>query len=212
MEPKAPPAERTVWTIGHSNHPLEVFLDLLGQHRIELLVDVRSSPYSGHVSHFNREAIGGPLEAREIRYLFLGNLLGGRADDGRFYDQEGFVRYDRLADSPGFQQGIDQLLGQIETSRAALMCGEEDPAACHRRLLLGRVLAARGVCVMHIRGDGRSQSEQEIAAEQWFQKTKGQLTLFDTEEPDEWKSTRSVSPGRAQNSSSRPSSKHESGG
>jgi hypothetical protein len=81
------------------------------------------------------------------------------------------------------------------------MCGEEDPTNCHRRLLVGRVLRDRGVEVMHIRGDGRVQSEEEVAVEEDFRKTRGQLTLFDLEEPDAWKSTRSVLPRRAPPSS-----------
>lgn len=236
MELKASQAERTVWTIGHSNHPLERFLDLLEQHQITLLVDVRSSPYSRHASQFNKEAIRQPLQARAVGYLFLGDLLGGipsvgrgnappgRREDmempsqmagqegGQFYDRQGYVLYDRLAQSPAFQQGVERLLGKVGASRVALMCGEEDPTDCHRRLLIGRVLGARRVRVMHIRGDGSVQSEEEIAAQQRFRKTKGQLTLFDMEEPEEWKSTRSVLPREPPPSSSRPSSEPESGG
>lgn len=223
MEQKAAEAGSTVWTIGHSNHPLQRFLDLLAQHRITLLADVRSSPYSGYASHFDKEAIRPPLRAQRVEYLFLGDLLGGRpsvgqescptpwAEDRQFYDRQGHVRYDRLAQSPGFQQGLDRLLARVATARAALMCGEEDPTDCHRRLLIGRVLRARGVEVRHIRHDGRVQSEEEVAADERFRKTKGQLTLFDVEEPHEWKSTRSVLPRKGPPSSSRPSSEPESG-
>ena len=96
--------------------------------------------------------------------------------------------------------------------RMALMCGEEDPTNCHRRLLVGRVLRGRGVEVMHIRAAGRVQSEEEVAAEETFRKTKGQLTLFDMEEPDAWKSTRSVLPRKAPPSSSESSSEPGSDG
>lgn len=224
MELKASQAERTVWTIGHSNHPLERFLDLLEQHQITLLVDVRSSPYSRHASQFNKEAIQRPLQARAVEYLFLGDLLGGipavrhegappnGQEGGQFYDRQGYVLYDRLAQSPAFQQGVQRLLGKVGASRVALMCGEEDPTDCHRRLLIGRVLGTRRVGVMHIRGDGSVQSEEEIAAQQRFRKTKGQLTLFEIEEPEEWKSTRSVLPREPPPSSSRPSGEPESGG
>ena len=217
-------AEQTVWTLGHSNHPLETFLDLLGQHQITLLLDVRSSPYSRYASHFNKEAICRSLKAQGVDYLFLGDLLGGipsagREDalsngreDGQFYDPEGYVLYDRLAQSPQFQQGVERLLEKIGTARAVLMCGEEDPTDCHRRLLVGRVLGTRGVRVLHIRGDGQVQSEQEVAQQQWFRQTKGQLTLFDMEEPHQWKSTRSALPRKAPPSSSGPSSEPESGG
>jgi len=240
MPPHGLNAERTVWTIGHSNHPLEEFLGLLEQHRIQLLVDVRSSPYSRYASQFNRDAIQGPLRAQAVEYLFLGDLLGGRAEDGQFYDREGYVLYDRLAQSPEFQQGIQRLLKEFDqpqpptlnpqpstlnsqpstlnsqpstlSRRMALMCGEEDPTNCHRRLLVGRVLRGRGVEVMHIRAAGRVQSEEEVAAEETFRKTKGQLTLFDMEEPDAWKSTRSVLPRKAPPSSSESSSEPGSDG
>jgi uncharacterized protein (DUF488 family) len=205
MEPKVSRAQPTVWTIGHSNHPPATLLDLLAQHDIRLLVDVRSSPYSRHVPHFDREALGNALRARAIEYLFLGDLLGGRAEGTQFYDAAGHVLYDRVAQSPPFRRGIDRLLEAIGTSRLALLCGEEDPTDCHRRLLIARVLRDRDVDVVHIRGDGRIQTEDQLAAEERFRKTKGQLTLFDMEEPDEWKSTRSVSPSGPPRSSSRPS-------
>jgi len=179
----------TVWTIGHSNHPLNVFLELLGGHRIEVLVDVRSAPYSSYASHFNKEGLPEPLAERSVKYLFMGDLLGGRAEGDAFYDDEGYVRYDRVADRPEFQEGIARLFDGLARFRVALMCGEEDPTGCHRRLLVGRVLAERGVRVMHIRGDGREQSEDEVAAEEEFRKTRGQLTLFDLEEDQPWRSS-----------------------
>jgi len=184
----------TIWTVGHSNHDIETFLDLLSRHRIEVLADVRSSPYSGYASHFNKETIAGPLQEQGIQYLFLGDLIGGRAEGDEFYDERGHVRYGKIAQSEKFRQGIRRLTDGAARYRVALMCGEEDPADCHRRLLIGRVLRERGVRVMHIRGDGRIESEEDLAAEIEFQKTKGQMTLFDIEEPDEWKSTRSVLP------------------
>jgi len=184
----------TIWTVGHSNYPIETFLDLLAKHQIAVLVDVRSSPYSRYASQFNRQAVEHSLQARRIKYLFLGDLVGGRAEGDEFYDEAGRVLYAEVARSAGFRQGIERLLRRITRHRVALMCSEEDPAECHRRLLIGRVLAGRGVRVMHIRGDGSVQSEEELAAEEHFKRTKGQLTLFDIEEPDEWKSTQSVLP------------------
>jgi uncharacterized protein (DUF488 family) len=206
-----PRPANTIWTIGHSNHPLETFLDLLVQHPIDVLVDVRSSPYSRYASQFNRETIRPALQGRGIRYLFLGDLLGGRAEDRQFYDEQGHVLYGRLAASPGFRRGIERLAQTMAQARTAILCGEEDPTECHRRLLVGRVLQERGVCVVHLRGDGRAQTEAELAAEEKFRKTKGQLNLFDAEEPGEWKSTQSVLPRKAPPSSSRSCEGPESG-
>jgi len=192
----------TAYTVGHSNHSLEAFLDLLKRHGIEVVVDVRSSPYCRYATHFNKEPLQEELRAGRFRYLFLGDVIGGRPDGGAFYDAEGRVLYDRLAESDRFKRGIERLRDGIKTYRVALMCGEEDPAGCHRRLLIGRVLDGEGIGVLHIRGDGRLQSEEELADEEEFRKTKGQKTLFDMEEPDEWKSIQSVSPRRPPGSSS----------
>ena len=200
----------TLWTIGHSNHPLELLLDLLTRQQIQVLVDVRSTPYCRYASQFNKEALRGPLCNRAIQYLFLGDLLGGRVEDDCFRDGAGHVLYDRLAATPGFQQGIERLLGSIRQYRVAILCGEEDPTDCHRRLLVGRVMRERGVRLLHLRGDGRVQSEDEVAAEETFRKTRGQLNLFDTEEPAGWKSTQSVSPRRQPPSSSASSGEPES--
>jgi uncharacterized protein (DUF488 family) len=196
------PSGGALWTIGHSNHPLEKFLDLLRRHAVELLVDVRSQPYSGYATQFNREALQAALCDAGVKYLFLGDLIGGRAEGAEFYDSEGRVLYDRLAAAPEFQRGVERLLREMKTARTAVLCGEEDPTNCHRRLLIGRVLSTRGVAVRHIRGDGRVETEDEVAAEELFRKTKGQRMLFETEDPDEWKSAQSVLPRKARKNSS----------
>ena len=68
----------TIWTIGHSNQSFEQFLDLLKRHQIDDVVDVRSSPYSRYATHFSKEAIEDSLARHRIRYIFLGDLIGGR--------------------------------------------------------------------------------------------------------------------------------------
>ncbi|MBN2294463.1 MAG: DUF488 domain-containing protein [Pirellulales bacterium] len=183
-----------IFTIGHSNHSPEFFLELLAGHGVEVVVDVRSSPYARYSKHFNRQPLEKLLCGSDLKYLFLGDVLGGRPQGHEFYDEQGYVLYDRLASSPSFVAGIERLLQAARISCICLLCGEEDPSECHRRLLLGRVLSDHGVEVLHIRGDGRTQSEAELTEELQFQKTKGQMTLFDTDEPKEWKSTQSVLP------------------
>ncbi len=194
--------EIAVFTVGHSNLALELFLDLICSHQIQVVADVRSSPYSRYASQFNREPLGEALRGRGIDYLFLGDALGGRPPGDEFYDDQGRACYDRVAASPAFQQGIDRVAAVFRGRRGAVMCSEENPAACHRRLLVGRVLAERGFTLLHVRGDGRVEEETELARAEQQRKTGGQKTLFDLEEPPPWKSIRSVSPRKAQPSSS----------
>jgi uncharacterized protein (DUF488 family) len=192
-----------VYTIGHSIHSLEKLISLLNEHRIEVLVDIRSEPYSRKVPHFNKDNLEKEIKKSGLKYLFLGKELGGRPKRRQFYDEEGFVLYSKIADSPDFKSGLQRLLNGIGKFRLALMCSEENPMNCHRRLLVGRVLSNAGVEVLHIRADGSIQSEEQILSEQY--KRDGdvnQRSLFVNEEPPEWKSTQSVLRRKAPNNSS----------
>ena len=182
-----------LYTVGHSNHSLEAFLSLLRQHAIHLVADVRSSPYSRHASQFNKETLENELSSAGLSYTFLGHILGGLPQDHQFYDEEGYVLYDRITASPAFQREMETLLQQAEMVRTAVLCGEEDPSECHRRLMLGRIAKQRGYEVAHLRGDGRAQCEASLAEEERFRKTQGQLFLFALEVEGPWRSTRPVS-------------------
>ena len=144
-----------VFTVGHSNHSTGAFLALLQAHGIDDVADVRSSPYSHYVTHFNREILNGTLGKVGIGYVFMGGELGGRPADRSYYDAVGRVRYDRLADTDLVDDGIRRLIRGADERRIALMCTEKEPLECHRTLLVARVLAERGVAVAHILGDGR---------------------------------------------------------
>ncbi len=189
MENKAT-ASRRVLTIGHSNHTVEHFLSLLKAQAVQVVVDTRSQPYSKYATQFDHEALKPVLQDAGIRYLYLGRELGGRPEGDEFYDGEGHVLYDRVAATSLFQEGLSRLERGIREYKVALLCAEENPAACHRRLLVGRVLVDRGIQVEHIRGDGRIQTEQEVAAE--VDPNRDQLTLFQKVEAEPWKSIPSV--------------------
>jgi uncharacterized protein (DUF488 family) len=193
-----------LYSIGHSNHALDVFLGLLANHCIDVLVDVRSQPYSAYTSYFNAQPLRQTLTRAGIEYLFLGAELGGRPGGDEFYDAEGHVLYDRLAASSLFLQGIERLQQLLADGRVAMMCSEENPAVCHRHLLVGRVLAQREVIIQHIRGDGRLQTDAELLAEQSTAEGSRQRLLFAELEEPPWRSLRSVSPRRPQPSSLEP--------
>jgi uncharacterized protein (DUF488 family) len=177
----------TIFTIGHSNHSEEKFLELLTQHGIEVLVDVRSQPFSRYNPQFNDSNLANSLKAAGIRYLFMGKELGGRPEGEEFLDESGHALYHRMADSPEFLAGIERLERGLQEDRTAIMCSEENPAICHRHLLVTRVISDRGVDVLHIRGDGRLETEDEIAPKE------KQGVLFADLEEQSWKSLRSVS-------------------
>lgn len=189
MSQNAASQERSVFTIGHSNHPLEHFIDLLRAHRVEALVDTRSAPYSKYTPHFNKENLKAAVTERGFKYLFLGMELGGRPEGAGYYDEDGRVDYALVAESAPFLKGIARVEKGLESYRVALLCAEENPEGCHRRLLVGRVFGQRGVMVLHIRGDGSVQTEAEVDPPQ-----DEQLALFGASEAPEWKSIQSVLP------------------
>jgi uncharacterized protein (DUF488 family) len=150
--------QRSIFTIGHSTHPQERFTDLLLEHGITALCDVRSKPYSRVNPQFNREQLEQMLLAHGIAYRFLGNELGARSDDPDCYE-DGKVRYDRLAETELFKHGIKRVLrGMKDNFRIALMCAEKEPLECHRTILVARHLAVSGIDVEHIHADGRLES------------------------------------------------------
>jgi uncharacterized protein (DUF488 family) len=192
------PGNSRVLTIGHSNHSMEHLLQLLALYSVQVVADVRSSPYSKYATQFDREALMEALRAAGFQYVYLGGELGGRPRGDAYYDSAGHVLYDKVVESPGFQEGVARLEGGLRQYVVAALCAEEDPAGCHRRLLVGRVLGERGIAVEHIRGDGRLQTEAEIAA---AEPHSNQLSLFEEIEAP-WKSVPSVSPKKRQSSSS----------
>ena len=152
--------EREVFTIGHSTHPQELFLDLLKQHAITALCDVRSKPYSRMSPQFNREDLEKALPAMGIEYRFLGKELGARTEDPACYES-GKVQYERLAQTELFQNGLKRIVRGVENGfRIAVMCAEKEPLECHRAILVARHLAALGLEVRHIHFNGHLENHQ----------------------------------------------------
>ena len=157
-------------------------------------MDARSHPYSRHAPHFNARTLAANLAGDGIGYLFLGRELGGRPEGEEFYDAEGRVDYALVERSRPFLDGISRLEEEVQARRVVLLCSEENPAGCHRLLLVGRVLGQRGIVVRHIRGDGGVQTEGESPGVQ--------PALFSEAEVSPRKSIRSVSRRRRRPSSS----------
>lgn len=191
---------RPVLTIGHSNHSLEYFLNLLKMHSVEVVADTRSYPYSDYAPHFDREPLRKKLGEMGLKYVDLGQELGGRPKGSEFYDSKGHVLYDRVAATPAFQDGLARLENGIHTYSIAILCSEENPAICHRKVLIGKVLTERGFSVEHIRGDGRVQSDAEVSA--FAAPSNIQQELFAEAKAQPWKSIPSVLRKKRQNSSS----------
>lgn len=148
-------------------------------HEIELLVDVRSNPFSKYSHQFDHDRLKASVVGSGRRYLFLGRELGGKPKEESFYDDEGRVQYCKLAASAPFQAGMAKLVPELRSGKVALLCGEENPTHCHRRLLVGKVLERdHQIAVLHIRKGGVIQTDSDIDKETTADEPK-QLSLFD---------------------------------
>jgi uncharacterized protein (DUF488 family) len=149
-----------IHSIGHSNHPIQDFLDLLQRHGITAIADVRSTPYSRFNPQFRREKLQASLAQAGIQYVFLGEELGARSQDPACYDADGRVSYARLARTELFRSGIERLKSGMTQHRMSLMCAEREPLDCHRTILVARELEREGIPVSHILSDGSLESHE----------------------------------------------------
>jgi uncharacterized protein (DUF488 family) len=152
-----------IFTVGHSNHSLERFLQLLAGARVTAIADVRSRPHSRWASQFNKQALGASLGENDVAYVYLGKELGGRPEDPALL-KNGKPDYDAMSRSLSFGAGIDRIIEGAKTHRIALMCAERDPLDCHRFLLIGRHLASRAIPVAHILASGEVEDQDKTEA------------------------------------------------
>lgn len=149
-----------LYTIGHSTHTIEKFIELLFMHDINTVCDVRSDPYSRFNPQFNREALQPELKRHGIAYVFLGKELGPRSDEPGCYVNSK-IRYDRLLETDLFQEGLRRVRQGMKSYRICLMCAEKDPLTCHRTILVCRHLRGDGIRIRHILEDGSIEENDE---------------------------------------------------
>src|SRR5260370_21328912 len=162
---------KPIKTIGHSNHPIERFVDLLKAGGVALMVDVRSMPYSRRFPQFGKERLARSLAAAGIGYIHEGAALGGKPEGGGDYDA--------LAEQSAFKDALGRLSERAESTTLCLMCAEKEPLDCHRTVLVSRRLAERGVAIDHLLADGGTRPHREV--EEALLAKNGGPDLFDAD-------------------------------
>ena len=156
----------TVWTIGHSTHPLEEFVALLGEHRITQLADIRTVPGSRHNPQFGQSALQHSLPDHGIAYRHLKGLGGLRHASkdsvNTGWRNASFRGYADHMQTPDFARAVDELLDWARQAPTAVMCSEAVPWRCHRSMVADALLV-RGVHVVDIMGPGKT-SEQKLTS------------------------------------------------
>jgi len=167
VPPAVPPEEAArlgarLFSVGHSHHTVETFLALLCENGVTAVADVRSSPYSRRLPHFNRRDLEAALRTNEIAYVFIGDRLGGRPQDAGLYDERGVVDYARVRLTPHFREGLARLVYGLDRYTIAMMCAEDDPLDCHRGLMIAPALVELGLAPRHLRRDGSVETTAEM--------------------------------------------------
>lgn len=152
-----------IFTIGHSNHPVDVFIGLLQDAGITALADVRSAPWSKRWPQYRKAELKDALAKAGIAYVWLGDALGGKPKDPALW-HDGRPARELISASPAFALAIERLVKGMETHRIAIMCAEKDPLNCHRTHLVTPALIARGIEVRHLLADGSSISHAHLIA------------------------------------------------
>jgi|SRR5579862_705973 len=152
----------SIFTVGYADRSLGELVSLLQCEDIKFLIDVRSIPVSRFKPEFSRDSLESSLKAHGIRYVFMGDSLGGRPSDPTCYEN-GHVIYRLVQDRPFFRSGIDRLLNAAAGGhRVCLMCSESRPEDCHRSKLIGVALSQLGIAVSHIEKQGELRTQDEI--------------------------------------------------
>ena len=163
-----------IYTIGYGSRSIEALIELLHAHQIAYLIDVRSAPYSRYKPEFSKAPLANTLEQHGIRYVFMGDTLGGRPEDNTCY-VNGKVDYEKVKATESYQRGIQRLRTAFSQQHSiVLMCSEGKPETCHRCKLIGATLTNENVAVIHI-----DENDEQLTQRQVIERlTGGQLSMF----------------------------------
>lgn len=149
----------SLYTIGHSNNSFEYFQSLLNKYGIEYLIDVRSYPYSKFYTHFNRINLKNKLKTK---YVFLGNSLGGKPKDRKFYINN-IIDYSIIQKEQNFIDKVKLIVENSKNTKICLMCSEADPFKCHRNRLISEYIRSKynHIDINHILKNGKLENHKE---------------------------------------------------
>ena len=184
------------YTVGHSNHEIEYFHEILEAHSINCIIDVRSVPASAYTPQFNKDNLKNYLRAHNIQYLHFGEEFGARRTDYDCLDENGQIDFLKVSRTTKFLKGVERLeRGLTKGFNISLMCSEAEPIECHRFALISRYLKDNGFRICHILKDKSIREQEEVEKEmidEYINKGKipaplagnGQFALFEDDMSD----------------------------
>lgn len=155
-----------IYTVGHSTHPIEVFLDLLKTFSVNCLIDVRSVAASSYNPQYNKEPLSNFLKVNGITYMHFAEEFGARHNDPDLLDDEGKVNFELVRKSWNFKNGVERIWQGIDKGfTIALMCSEGEPFDCHRFSMVSIALEKDGFEVRHILKDKTTKTNAQLESQ-----------------------------------------------
>lgn len=171
-----------IYTIGHSNYPIEKLINMLKYYKIDCVVDIRGIPYSKYNIQYNKETITKTLKEAGFLYIYMAKEFAANRKNKISYNEEGYCDFEKVITEKEFLSGITRLKSGCEKGyKIALLGAMQDPIRCHRSILVGRSLRKEGFNVKHILDDytvGSQENIEEYLLNKYFS-NRNQLTIDD---------------------------------
>lgn len=154
---------KELYTIGYAGFPdTQDFINALKQNGIQILIDVRSSPYSAYHISYNKNVLSELLKENNIYYFNYAKQFGARQENTAFY-KNGRLDFEIFSHSEQFLDGVRRI--DDSNGIVAFMCAEKNPSECHRTILVARAFSDAGQKVVHIMPNGETMTQYDIEQE-----------------------------------------------
>ena len=173
--------KKLIYTIGYTGFAVNEFIELLKQKNINVVIDVRSTPYSERYAEYNKESLEKVLKENRIYYRNYVSEFGARQDSPEFYSSEGYLDFELFSKSQQFSNGVNKICNSIEQGYGiVILCAEKKPIQCHRTILVARAFSQLGYDVIHLMPSAQTMSQKQVESEllnKYFP-SRGQISLF----------------------------------
>jgi len=177
----------TVYTIGYSSFTSDEFWKTLVKNHVQLVIDVRSTPFSKRYPEYNKDVLKEFLAQHRIFYRNYAREFGARQEDHKFYTRDGYLDFELFSQSEAFRSGVEKLCKSMEQDYIfALMCAEKNPIDCHRAIMVSRAFSDKGYRVLHILPHGKILTQDDFNQEllDKYYPSRFQLSLIDSSKSD----------------------------
>lgn len=172
-----------IYTIGYTGFTVEEFISTLKKYEINVVIDVRSSPYSERYAEYNRDNIESILSENGIYYRNYVKEFGARQENRSFYAEEGFLDFEKFAKSEQFLSGVEKIINSVAKGyKIVFLCAEKNPIQCHRTILVSRTFHELGYKVLHLLPNEEKISHSKIISQLLVKHcpNMGQVDMFST--------------------------------